>query len=79
MEHTADLAIELLKAAKKRGESLRSIATAANVPYSWLVRWFRGDFEDPGSRRVEDVYRYLHAKSVMDQSRQKKAPVEARP
>lgn len=63
--HTCDAALALLKDARKRGERLKAISVGADVPYSWLIRFARGDFEDPGSRKVEDVYRYLHAKQLL--------------
>jgi hypothetical protein len=63
--HTCDQALLLLKDAKKKGEKLKAIATGAGVPYQWLVRFARGDFEDPGSRKVEDVYRYLDARQTL--------------
>jgi hypothetical protein len=66
--HTCDEALRLLDEAKKR-ESLKSIATAARVPYQWLVRFARRDFDDPGSRKVEDVYRYLSARQTLERSR----------
>lgn len=67
--HTCDAALALLKEAKKRGDtSLKSIARGAHVPYQWLVRFARGEFEDPGSRKVEDVYRYLSAKKTLTRS-----------
>lgn len=74
-DHTCDAALRLLKDAKTRGDKLRPIAEGAGVPYSWLVRFARGDFEDAGSRRVEDVYRYLSAKRHLE--RQKKVSREA--
>lgn len=63
--HTCDEALSLLGDAKRRGETLKSISTGAGVPYQWLVRFARGEFEDPGSRKVEDVYRYLNAKQTL--------------
>lgn len=63
--HTCDQALVLLKDARNRGEKLKAIAAGAQVPYQWLVRFARGDFEDPGSRKVEDVYRYLNAKLTL--------------
>lgn len=66
--HICDEALALLKAAKGRGERLKAISVGAGVPYQWLVRFARGDFDDPGSRKVEDVYRYLHAKKTLDRT-----------
>jgi hypothetical protein len=71
--HTCDEALALLKDAKDRGEKLKPIAAGAGVPYQWLVRFARGEFEDPGSRKVEDVYRYLNAKRTLA-----RRPTEAR-
>lgn len=65
-DHTCDLALSLLKDARKRGEKLKAIARDADVPYPWLVRFARGEFEDPGSRKVENVYRYLNARRVLN-------------
>lgn len=64
--HTCDAALELLAEAKARGEKLKAIASAAGVPYQWLVRFARQEFEDPGSRKVEDVYRYLSARKTLE-------------
>lgn len=64
-DHTCDLALSLLKDARQR-ESLKNISKAAGVPYQWLVRFARGEFEDPGSRKVEDVFRYLNAKRTIE-------------
>ena len=63
--HTCDEALSLLKEARKRGEKLKAISRGSGVPYQWLVRFARGEFEDPGSRKVEDVYRYLSAKRLL--------------
>lgn len=63
--HTCDQALSLLKDARKRGETLKAISTQSGVPYQWLVRFARGEFEDPGSRKVEDVYRYLSARKTL--------------
>lgn len=63
--HTCDQALSLLKDARASGEKIKAIAAGAGVPYQWLVRFARGDFEDPGSRKVEDVYRYLNAKRTL--------------
>lgn len=67
-EHTCDMALALLAEARERGESLKVISAGAGVPYFWLVRFARRDFEDPGSRKVEDVYRYLAAKKTLARS-----------
>lgn len=66
--HTCDAALQLLKESRRRGEKLKAISLGAGVPYQWLVRFARGEFEDPGSRKVEDVYRYLNAKRVLANS-----------
>lgn len=64
--HTCDAALELLREAKARGEKLKAISKGARVPYQWLVRFARKDFDDPGSRKVEDVYRYLSARKTLE-------------
>ena len=71
--HTCDAALQLLKEARERGEKLKAISQGAGVPYQWLVRFARHEFEDPGSRKVEDVYRYLNAKQTLERRR---APCE---
>jgi hypothetical protein len=64
--HTCDAALALLAEAKARGEKLKAISKGARVPYQWLVRFARKDFDDPGSRKVEDVYRYLSARKTLE-------------
>jgi hypothetical protein len=64
-DHTCDTVKRFLQEAKARGERLRPIAEGAGVPYSWLVRFARGDFEDAASRRVENLYRFLNARHVI--------------
>lgn len=64
--HTCDAALQLVREAKSRNESLREISRASGVPYPWLVRFARGEFEDPGSRKVEDLYRYLNARKTLE-------------
>jgi hypothetical protein len=75
--HTCDAALALLKEARGRGEKLKAIATDAGVPYQWLVRFARGDFEDPGSRKVEDVYRYLSARKTLEKPRRQTSELTA--
>ena len=62
--HTCDEALELLTEARSRKRTLKSIAKGAGVPYQWLVRFARREFEDPGSRKVENVYRFLSHKEA---------------
>lgn len=71
--HTCDVALQLLREAKDRREKLKAIARGAGVPYPWLVRFARGEFEDPGSRKVEDVYRYLTAKRTLARANEHEA------
>ena len=66
--HTCDQALALLREAREH-ETLKSIATGAGVPYQWLVRFARNEFEDPGSRKVEDVYRYLVARKTLERTK----------
>jgi hypothetical protein len=75
--HTCDAALELLREARERNETIKSIADGSGVPYQWLVRFARGEFEDPGSRKVEDVYRYLMACKTLERTRRDRE--EARP
>lgn len=77
--HTCDAALALLREAKARHVKLKAIASGAGVPYQWLVRFARGEFDDPGSRKVEDVYRYLSARKTLDWQASSKAGGEARP
>lgn len=77
--HTCDAALALLAEGKdrkgRRKVPLRAIASGAGVPYQWLVRFARGDFEDPGSRKVEDVYRYLSARKTLERNNGSEARV----
>jgi hypothetical protein len=63
---TCDEALTLLTEARAADIKLKAIALAAGVPYSWLVRFARGDFDDPGSRKVERIHRYLSARKLID-------------
>jgi hypothetical protein len=72
-DHTCDTALEMLKEARRRGEKLKASSVGSGVPYQWLVRFARGEFEDPGSRKVESVYRYLSAKRLLRMSDEARA------
>lgn len=42
------------------------------MPYSWLVRFARGDFYDAASRRVEKLHRYLSARRLLEEANGKR-------
>ncbi len=55
-EFTADIAHKLLLQDKR---TLEVIALEADVGFHWLGKFKQGKYEDPGSRKVEKLYRYL--------------------
>lgn len=48
----------------KEGVDLHEIHSQTNLHYAWLVRIKRGDFNDPGVNKIQELYEYLTGKTI---------------
>jgi predicted transcriptional regulator len=64
-----DLYSETMRLAEASGLSVAGLARATGLKERWLHRLLRGDFQDPGVRKIERLHTYLteaHEQIVVD-------------